>query len=115
MNKGPRGPTGRQPDRFFEQKALADYWAGKCIDMLQERNNLSRDDLEYLAEKANSLRDERMKACIATLIGWGDEERAELETFCAIAIELMRSATKSRLREAMAKVELRSLVPKDPT
>ena len=35
------------------------------------------------------------------------EERIEIETLCAIAIELMKSATPSKLREAARNVELR--------
>lgn len=77
---------------------------------LQGRGNLSRDDLEYLIEKASALRDKRMKECIAELVGWGDQERAELETFLAIALEVMRSTPPSRLRAAAQKVELRVLL-----
>jgi hypothetical protein len=89
-------------------RELYKYWNARCTEMLQERNNLDRDDLEYLAETAVKLKDERLKTCIATLIGWGDDERAELETFCAIALELMKTATPSRLRNAALNVELRS-------
>jgi hypothetical protein len=90
-----------------DQAELVAYWAARCQELLQTRNNLAREDLEYLAEKAEKLKDERMKACIAELIGWDDDDRAELETFCAIAIELMKSATPSRMREAARIVELR--------
>jgi len=44
------------------------------------------------------------------LIGWGDDERAELETFCAIALEVMKQASPSKLREAALRVELRFLM-----
>lgn len=88
-------------------KEIANYWTNRCVELLHERNNLNRDDLEYLATTAAKLKDERMQACIATLIGWGDDERAELETFCAIALEVMKSASPSRLRDAALKVELR--------
>lgn len=88
-------------------KEIANYWTNRCVELLHERNNLSRDDLEYLAITAAKLKDERMQACIATLIGWGTEDRAELETFCAIALEVMKSASPSRLRDAALKVELR--------
>lgn len=57
---------------------------------------------------------------IDTAIHWADrcrhilgkeiiepEERAELETLCAIAIELIKSASPSKLREAGRIVEIR--------
>jgi hypothetical protein len=89
---------------------LVSYWNTRCVEMLQERNNLSRDDLEYLMGKAAALRDERMKSCIATLVGWGDEERAEFETFVAIALELMAMARPSQINEAARRVEIRALI-----
>lgn len=84
--------------------------AARMHALLRERAALSRDDLEYVAERAGRLRDERLQACIADLIGWGDEERAEIETFVAIAIEVMRQTSVSRLRAAARTVELRYLV-----
>jgi len=51
-----------------------------------------------------------MQAAIAGLIGWGDEERAEIETFVAIAIEVMKKTNVSKLREAAQTVELRYLM-----
>lgn len=89
---------------------LCQYYGAQMVQHLQARNNLSRDDLEYLAEKAAALKDTRMQSCIATLIGWGDDERAELETFVAIALEVMRMTPPSRLRTAAQTVELRALM-----
>ena len=40
------------------------------------------------------------------------DERIELETLCAIAIELIKSASPSKLREAGRIVELRNLSKK---
>jgi hypothetical protein len=96
----------------IEQAELIRYWTVRCRQLLQSRNNLTRNDLEYLVEKAAALKDERLKQSIAALIGWGDEERAELETFCAIGLELMADATPSRIREAARKVEIRFLTRK---
>lgn len=76
-------------------------------DALQGRGNLSRDDLEYVAQKIALLRDERLKQCIAELIGWGDDQRARLETSAAIGIECMKLCTPSKLREAARRVELK--------
>lgn len=90
-----------------QQKDLVLHWTKRCNELLQDRRNLQRDDLEYLVEKAASLKDERFKACIAELIGWGDKQRAELETFCAIALETMKLSSPSKLRDAAMKVELR--------
>ena len=92
-------------------KPFADWvsdYAPRMIEMLQARNNLSRDDLEYLAETAAKLKDDRLKGCIAVLIGWGDDERAELETFMAIALEVRKRTPPSRLREAAMLVNLRA-------
>lgn len=88
---------------------LVNHYGAVVADHLQGRGNLTRDDLEYLATKTASLKDARLQQCIAELIGWGDDERAELETFCAIAIEVMRNTPPSRLREAARAVEIRAL------
>ena len=79
------------------------------IELLQQRNALSRSDLEYVVENIAKLKDERLKSCVAELIGWGDDERAEVETFCAIAIEVMKRTNVSKLRDCARIVELRYL------
>ena len=61
-------------------------------------------------ERVAKLKDERLQAAIAGLIGWGDDERAEIETFVAIAIEVMKRTNVSKIREAAQVVELRYLV-----
>jgi len=66
-----------------------------------------------------------IKEQIETVIYWADrckyilskeviepDERVELETLCAIAIELIKSASPSKLREAGRIVELRNLAKK---
>lgn len=78
--------------------------------LLRQRAALPREDLEYLVERVAKLKDARMQQCVAELIGWGDDERAELETFVAIAIEVMRQTTVTRLRSAARTVELRYLL-----
>lgn len=92
------------------QRAVVGYWTQRCRELLQERKNLQRDDLEYVVEQAAKLKDQRLQNCIAELIGWGDDERAELETFCAIALDVMEHASPSKLREAAQRVELRVLL-----
>jgi hypothetical protein len=84
--------------------------AARMRELLQQRCALPREDLEYVVEAVAKLRDERLKACIAELIGWGDDERAEVETFVAIAIEVLRTTNVSKLRDAAATVELRHWV-----
>jgi hypothetical protein len=84
--------------------------AARMTDLLQQRSAIPREDLEYLVERAAKLKDERMQSAIAGLIGWGDEERAEIETFIAIAIEVMKKTNVSKLREAAQTVELRYLM-----
>jgi hypothetical protein len=88
---------------------LPDEIAARMIDLVQMRANIPREDLEYLVERVDKLKDDRLKSCVAALIGWGDEERAELETFVAVAIEVMRKTNPSKLREATRLVELRYL------
>lgn len=105
--------TLRQRRQAMTSKGFADYLVdhyGPLVRAhLQGRGNLSRAELEYTVEKVAAMKDERLAANIATLIGWGDEERAELETFCAIALEVIRHTPPSRLRSAAEMVELRSL------
>lgn len=92
------------------QKAVYIYWTQRCRELLHERATLPREELEYLAKQAGKFKNERLREGIAGLIGWGDEERAELETFCAIALEVMKQASPSKLREAALRVELRYLL-----
>jgi hypothetical protein len=84
--------------------------ADRMRELLQQRKNLPREDLEYLVERVSKLKDDRLQACVAELIGWGDDERAEIETFVAIAIEVMKRTTVSKLREAAQIVQLRHLM-----
>ena len=94
------------------QKPGADFvaeQANRMYDLLRQRAALPRGDLEYVVDAVARLKDERLKACVADLIGWGDEERAEIETFVAIAIELMKRTNVSTLRSCARTVELRHL------
>lgn len=88
--------------------------ADRMYELLRQRSAVSREDLEYVADAVSRLKDTRLKACVADLIGWGDEERAEIETFVAIAIEVMKRTNVSKLREAARVVELRHLVSLQP-
>ena len=81
--------------------------------LLRERAALPREELEYLAGALAKLKDDRLKACVAELIGWGDEERAEIETFVAIAIEVMKKTNVSKLRECAQIVELKHWIHND--
>jgi len=80
----------------------------RMTELIQQRASLPREDLEYVVETVAKLKDERLKACVAELIGWGDEERAELETFVAVAIEVMKTTNPSKLRSATQTVALRA-------
>lgn len=82
--------------------------------LLRERAAIPREELEYLATAADRLKDERLKAAIAGLIGWSDDDRAEIETFFAVAIEVMKDTTLSKIRKAVQTVEIRFLI-KDKT
>jgi len=81
--------------------------------LLRERASLPREELEYLVSVLAKLKDERVKSCVAELIGWGDEERAEIETFVAIAIEVMKRTNVSKLRECAQIVEMRYWIKND--
>jgi len=81
--------------------------------LLRERASLPREELEYLVSALAKLKDERFKSCVTELIGWGGEERAEIETFVAIAIEVMKRTNVSKLRECAQIVELRYWVKND--
>lgn len=81
--------------------------------LLRERASVPREELEYLVEALAKLKDERLKSCVAGLIGWGDEERAEIETFVAIAIEVMKRTNVSKLRECAQIVEMRYWIKND--
>lgn len=83
--------------------------AARMTELLQQRAAIPREELEYLVEHVAKLKDEKLQAAVAGLIGWGDEERAEIETFVAIAIEVLKKTNVSKLREAAQTVELRYL------
>lgn len=83
--------------------------AARMRELVQMRANIPREDLEYLVERIDKLKDDRLKSCVAALIGWGDDERAELETFIAVAIEVLKGTNPSKVREAARLVELRYL------
>jgi hypothetical protein len=84
--------------------------AVRMSELIQQRASLPREDLEYVVEAVAKLKDERLKACVAELIGWGDEERAELETFVAVALEVMKTTNPSKLRSATQTVALRTFM-----
>ena len=84
--------------------------AQRMRELLQPKGNLSVEDREYAAEKLEKLKDERLQGIFVDLIDWGDDERAEVETFVAIAIEVMKRTNVSKLRECAQIVELRHLM-----
>jgi hypothetical protein len=94
-----------KPDAHFVAQQ-----ADRMSELLQQRASLPREDLEYVVETVAKLKDERLKACVAELIGWGDEDRAELETFVAIALEVMKKTNISKLREAATLVGVRTFM-----
>lgn len=98
------------PKRIRPDGDFVAMQADRMRELLQQRSAIHREELEYLVERVAKLKDERLQAAVAGLIGWGDEERAEIETFVAIAIEVMKRTNVSKLREAAQVVELRYLV-----
>ena len=96
-----------------DKDVFISHWSKRCKELLQDRNNLGPEDTSFVALKVAGMKDDRLATCIAELIGWGTEERAELETFVAIAIELMKFAKPSQIREAARIVEIKYLMRKD--
>jgi hypothetical protein len=94
-----------KPDKHFVEEQ-----ASRMRELLQMRAALPEDDMTYLVEKVERMKDERLKSCIAQLIGWGDDERAEVETFVAIAIEVMKRTNIGKLRECARIVEMKFYV-----
>lgn len=97
--------TRQVPDASFVAQQ-----SERMFDLLRQRAAVPREDLEYIAETLSKLKDERFKGGVACLIGWGDDERAEIETFVAIAIEVMKHTNVSKLREAARVVYIRHLI-----
>lgn len=81
----------------------------RLTEILQMRGRPSDEDIAYTLEKLAKLNDERMKATFIEAIGWGDDERAELETFIAIALHVLKKTNPSKIRDAARIVELRHL------
>jgi len=96
---------------YFE--SLLVYYTNRSTAIMRGRGNLSREDLEYLVETASKLKDKRMQECVAEMIGWGDDERSELETLLAIGFEAMKLCSPSRLREAAMRVSLKYYMKKE--
>jgi hypothetical protein len=94
-----------KPDKHFVEEQ-----ARRMTELLQMRAALTEDDMAYLVEKVERMKDERLKSCVAALIGWGDDERAEVETFVAIAIEVMKRTNIGKLRECARIVEMKFYV-----
>lgn len=90
--------------------SLPQEMAARMAELVQMRANVPREDLEYLVERVDKLKDDRLKSCVAALIGWGDDERAELETFIAVALEVFKKTNPSKLRDATRTVHLRPLM-----
>ncbi len=79
-------------------------------ELLHDRHSLSQDDLEYVVERVAALKDERLRTCIAELIGWGDAERSEIETFVSVSLELMKKSRPSQIQNAARMVYIRQLI-----
>ena len=91
-----------EPDKHFVEEQ-----AQRMRELLQMRAALPEEDMAYLVEKIERMKDERLKSCVTALIGWGDDERAEVETFVAIAIEVMKRTNVGKLRECARIVEMK--------
>lgn len=110
MRKKPK--TAQVGSREYFESLLV-YYTNRSTAVMRGRGNLSREDLEYVAQAAEKLKDKRLQECIAELIGWGDDERSELETLLAIGFEAMKLCSPSRLREAAMRVSLKYYMKKE--
>jgi hypothetical protein len=86
------------------------FWSNRMYEVLRYKGDLTEDEKTYLMSKLENMKDEQLKSIITGLIGWGDEERGEIETFVAISIEVLKLSTPSKIREAARIVELRSVL-----
>jgi hypothetical protein len=93
--------------------ALLAHYSNRSTVIMHSRGNLPREDLEYVVQAVAKLKDVRLQEGIAELIGWGDEERSELETLLAIGFEAMKLCSPSRLREAATRVSLKYYMKKE--
>jgi hypothetical protein len=93
-----------------DQQKIIEYWGKRCKEIVQDRNNLTQDELEHVVSSIAKLKDEKLKNAVTSLIGWGDKERADLETFISISLELFRLSSPSRVREAARIVEIRARI-----
>lgn len=96
---------------------LIKHYSVRATWLVHCKGNLDRSELEYLIEVGSKLKDQRLKDCIVGLVGWGDDERAELETLLALGFEAMRLCSPSRLREAATRVGLKYYmkdIPNEP-
>jgi hypothetical protein len=91
-------------------KTFYERSSARMGELLHDRYSVGQDDLEYLVERTASLKDERLRVCIAELIGWGDNERSEIETFVGIALELIKTSKPESIRNAARVVYTRQLL-----
>ena len=69
-------------------KALLEYYSNRSTAITRGRGNLSREDLEYVAQAAEKLKDKRLQECIAELIGWATMNGLSLRRFWPSALKL---------------------------
>lgn len=90
-----------------EKDKFVTEWATKVLGIVRGRNTLSREELEDCVQRASKLRDPVLQGYIANLIGWGDQDRAELIHFCMVALELMKRTRPSVVIETHKTIEIR--------
>lgn len=92
-------------------------WANTILGIIRSRNTLNREELEDCVQRVAKLRDPVLQQYVATLIGWGDQERAELIHFSMVALELMKRTRPSVVIDVHKMVEMRhrmrNLTPKE--
>lgn len=96
-------------ERLSDKKEFAQMMGSRMTELLHGRGNLNQDDLEYVVNRLEKMKDTRLKECIGSLIGWGDEERAEIETTFAVLLEIAKNSNPSKIHNAVKMVEIRFL------
>lgn len=81
-------------------------WTARMNALVMQRNNLTDAELQDLMQRVDKLRDDTLKGYIATLVGWGDLERAELAFFIQLAQRCMAEMRPSKLRQIVETIEI---------
>jgi hypothetical protein len=95
--------------RHTQREAAFMYWSRRAPQMLNQKVRPPREDLEYVAQQLEKMKDERFKGIIANMLAWDDDDRAELETLVYGCLQLLKSSPPAAIRDAFRILEMRYL------